>query len=86
LNFPVSLPAQRVFISRFGNTVLLNLEPLTQIQPNVYSGLIDFSDGSSVRIVLTAVSASQFVGEATANITIEGTQCSATIPITVTLG
>jgi hypothetical protein len=36
--------------------------------------------------VLTAVSASQFVGEATANITIEGTQCSATIPITVTLG
>jgi hypothetical protein len=86
IDFPVSLPAQRVFISRFGNTVLLNLEPLTQIQPNVYSGLIDFSDGSSVRIVLTAVSASQFVGEATANITIEGTQCSATIPITVTLG
>jgi hypothetical protein len=84
VDFPVSLPNTPISVSRSGSTLMFGIDALTQVQPNVYSGLIDFSDGSSVRFVLSAVSPTQFVGEATANVTIQGEQCSATIPITVT--
>jgi hypothetical protein len=84
IDFPVSLPNETVSLSVSGNSIIFGGDRLTQVQPGVYSGLFDFSDGSSVRLVLRAASSTLFTGEAIANVNIEGEQCSATIPLTVT--
>ena len=87
VNVPINLPAENFRLSGSGQTIIFGGEALTLVSPNTYRGLFDMSDlfvGGSAQIFLDVASRTTMGARIIYTGSFEDTQCSVTIPATVT--